>query len=664
MADPSTYRPAPGSVPDEPGRLPLPRRARPGHLRRQGEEPAPAAQLLLPGPGRRCTRARRRWSPPPRRSTGPSSPPRSRRSSSSTPGSRSSTRGSTCKYRDDKSYPYLAVTLDEEFPRVAGDARRQAQGRALLRAVLARLGDPRDRRPAAAGLPGAHLQQRACSGGPARSVGPACSATSASARRRASAGSRRDEHRRIVEDFCDFMAGQTERVHPPARARRCRQPPTSRTTSGPPGCATTSARCAGRWRSNAVVLGDGTDADVVALAEDDARGGRPGLPRARRPDPRPARLRRREGRGRSAPATWSSSSCCSSTAASRATRCRGRCWSPSCRPTTEALTEWLAARRGGAGRAAGAAARRQAGADGDRGAQRRAGAGAAQDQAGRRPHRPQPGAGGDAGRRSSSTEAPLRIECFDVSNLQGTDVVASMVVFEDGLARKSEYRRFAVRGGGGDRTTSRSIARGGHAGGSAATSTSGRRPADLEIGRRRRAGPAAGRSTRTPAGRASSPTRRTWSSSTAARRRSRAAQARARRARASTTSRSCGLAKRLEEVWLPGRARPGHPAAHQRGALPAAAGARRGAPLRDHLPPAARGPGAMTESPLDGVPGLGETRAQGAAASTSARSSGCARRPSTSSPRCPASGRRTAEAIVAALADAPTPEPAVNVGDR
>jgi len=41
--------------------------------------------------------------------------------------------------------------------------------------------------------------------------------------------------------------------------------------------------------------------------------------------------------------------------------------------------------------------------------------------------------------------APLRIECYDVSNLQGTNVVASMVVFEDGLARKSEYRRFTMR---------------------------------------------------------------------------------------------------------------------------------------------------------------------------------------------------------------------------
>ena len=42
--------------------------------------------------------------------------------------------------------------------------------------------------------------------------------------------------------------------------------------------------------------------------------------------------------------------------------------------------------------------------------------------------------------------APLRIECYDISNLQGTEVVASMVVFEDGLPRKSEYRRFVIRG--------------------------------------------------------------------------------------------------------------------------------------------------------------------------------------------------------------------------
>ncbi|MDR5700663.1 excinuclease ABC subunit UvrC [Agromyces aerolatus] len=41
-------------------------------------------------------------------------------------------------------------------------------------------------------------------------------------------------------------------------------------------------------------------------------------------------------------------------------------------------------------------------------------------------------------------DAPLRIECFDVSHLSGTNIVASMVVFEDGLPRKDEYRRFTI----------------------------------------------------------------------------------------------------------------------------------------------------------------------------------------------------------------------------
>lgn len=41
-------------------------------------------------------------------------------------------------------------------------------------------------------------------------------------------------------------------------------------------------------------------------------------------------------------------------------------------------------------------------------------------------------------------ELPLRIECFDISNTQGTNMVASMVVFEDGQIKKSDYRRFAI----------------------------------------------------------------------------------------------------------------------------------------------------------------------------------------------------------------------------
>ena len=44
---------------------------------------------------------------------------------------------------------------------------------------------------------------------------------------------------------------------------------------------------------------------------------------------------------------------------------------------------------------------------------------------------------------------PLRMECFDISNIQGTEIVGSMVVFEDGVARKADYRKFAVRGQAG-----------------------------------------------------------------------------------------------------------------------------------------------------------------------------------------------------------------------
>jgi excinuclease ABC subunit C len=47
-------------------------------------------------------------------------------------------------------------------------------------------------------------------------------------------------------------------------------------------------------------------------------------------------------------------------------------------------------------------------------------------------------------------EAPLRIECYDNSHIQGSDYVSSMVVFEDGLANKREYRRFKVRAGQGN----------------------------------------------------------------------------------------------------------------------------------------------------------------------------------------------------------------------
>src|SRR5690606_18880362 len=47
-------------------------------------------------------------------------------------------------------------------------------------------------------------------------------------------------------------------------------------------------------------------------------------------------------------------------------------------------------------------------------------------------------------------DAPLRIECFDMSHIQGSDYVGSMVVVEDGLPKKSEYRRFKIKSGQGN----------------------------------------------------------------------------------------------------------------------------------------------------------------------------------------------------------------------
>jgi excinuclease ABC subunit C len=52
----------------------------------------------------------------------------------------------------------------------------------------------------------------------------------------------------------------------------------------------------------------------------------------------------------------------------------------------------------------------------------------------------------DLAERLSLQESPLRIECFDISNLGPTDTVGSMVVFEDGLPKRSDYRRFEIKG--------------------------------------------------------------------------------------------------------------------------------------------------------------------------------------------------------------------------
>ena len=269
MADPCSYRPEPGPIPDSPGVYRFRDAARPGHLRRQGQEPAPAAELVLRRTSPTCTRA---------------------------PSTMVTTAAAVdwtvvgtevealqleyswikefdprfnVKYRDDKSLPLPRGHAGRGVPAGPGDARRQAQGRPLLRPLLPRLGDPGDRRPAAAGLPGAHLLAPGCSSAPRRSAGPACWATSASAPRPASAGSTAEEHRAHRRGLLRLHGRATPAASSSGSSARCARPPPSWSTSGPPGCATTSQALQRAMEKQAVVLGDGTDADVVAFAEDE-----------------------------------------------------------------------------------------------------------------------------------------------------------------------------------------------------------------------------------------------------------------------------------------------------------------------------------------------------------------------------------------------------------
>ena len=83
-------------------------------------------------------------------------------------------------------------------------------------------------------------------------------------------------------------------------------------------------------------------------------------------------------------------------------------------------------------------------ADGDGGSQCGSGVCATSTETAHRPQCPRQGTAQPPGAPRSS-EPPLRIECYDISTIQGRDTVGSMVVFEDALPRKSDYRRFKVR---------------------------------------------------------------------------------------------------------------------------------------------------------------------------------------------------------------------------
>ncbi|UOE17719.1 excinuclease ABC subunit UvrC [Thermobifida halotolerans] len=357
------------------------------------------------------------------------------------------------RYRDDKSYPYLAVTLNEEYPRV--QVMRGAKRRGV------RYFGPYSYAWAIRDTVDLLLRVfpvRTCSAGVfrrARSSGRPCllgyiDKCSAPCVGRIDAAG----HRALAEDFCAFMAGETGRFLRALEAEMRRA------------AAEQEYERAARLRDDvqalrtvmekqAVVLGDGTDCDVIAFAEDQleaavqvfyVRGGRVRGERGWVVD-KVEDVSTGQLVEQFLSQNYGAAEADESTAGAAAAIPREVL--VSAEPADRAaVTTWLAARRG-------AAVDVRVPQRGDKRALMETVAKNAEQALAR--HKSQRASDLTTRSRALSeiaealglAEAPLRIECFDVSDLQGEHAVASMVVFEDGLARKSEYRRFSVRGGSG-----------------------------------------------------------------------------------------------------------------------------------------------------------------------------------------------------------------------
>ncbi|MER5320134.1 excinuclease ABC subunit UvrC [Streptosporangium roseum] len=350
------------------------------------------------------------------------------------------------KYRDDKSYPYLAVTMGEEFPRVQVLRGAKRKG--------TRYFGPYSHAWAIRETVDLLLRVfpiRSCSAGVFRRAGQIgrpcllgyidkCSAPCVS---RVTAV----EHRTLAEDFCDFMAGNTGRFMKRLE-REMRQAAADQEYERAARLRDDIQALLRAMEKQAVVLGEGTDCDVIALAEDPleaavqvfyVRGGRIRGQRGwvvdKVEEAGPGELVEQfllQMYGDATPEALPR-----------------EVLVPVLPPDAEAVAELLSEHRK-------ARVEIRVPQRGDKKSLmetvwRNAMESLKQHKLKR---------ASDLTTRSKALQevadaldldqAPLRVECYDVSHIQGTDVVASMVVFEDGLARKSEYRRFSVRSTEGD----------------------------------------------------------------------------------------------------------------------------------------------------------------------------------------------------------------------
>ncbi|CAN5827956.1 excinuclease ABC subunit UvrC [soil metagenome] len=363
------------------------------------------------------------------------------------------------RYRDDKSYPVLAVSLGEEYPRLyvyRGPRRKGVRYFGpyshawAIRETLDLLTRVFPARTCSAGVFKRHSQiDRPCLLGYIDKCSAPCVG-------RVSA----EQHRAIVEDFCDFLSGKTDRF-----ARDLERQMTE-------AAEVLDFERAARLRDDLgalrralekqqVVLGDGTDADVVAFADDDleaavqvfhVRGGRVRgqrgwvVEKSTEPDDTDGTAVLVE---QFLTQFYGEQAELGSTADESTNPVPREVLVPSLPVNAEELTTWLSGLRG-------SRVNLRVPQRGDKKAlaetvQRNAEHALQQHKLKR---------AGDFNARSAAlqsiqdalglADAPLRIECVDISHVQGTDVVASLVVFEDGLPRKSDYRHYAIKEAAGE----------------------------------------------------------------------------------------------------------------------------------------------------------------------------------------------------------------------